>query len=328
MSEVTHPHDRLFKGLLDQPGAAGALLRERLPPQVAALLTDDPPELMPGEYVDEALRDSRSDRLYRARLRAGGDLFFYVLLDHKSTPNASILLQILGYLPRIWWSLVDGGAGTLRSLPPILPLVVYHGARPWTVSLSLREVINAPEGLKSYLPDVRYDLVDLGPIPDPNLSAYPPLRAGLLVLKYSHRDCDAETVLVQAFTDAKDQPALFSMLTVYTTVVYSNVAPAVLRHVIRTVKPEWEETMISIAAREWMAEGWAKGKAEGRVEGEAKGLAEGKAETLLLLLRLRCGPLSPEIEERVRTAGGDQLDVWVRRVAHADSLADVFGLPH
>ena len=33
MSEVTHPHDRLFKGLLDQPGAAGALLRERLPPK-------------------------------------------------------------------------------------------------------------------------------------------------------------------------------------------------------------------------------------------------------------------------------------------------------
>jgi len=102
------------------------------------------------------------------------------------------------------------------------------------------------------------------------------------------------------------------MLTVYTTVVYSNVAPAVLRHVIRTVKPEWEKTMISIAAREWMAEG----------------RAEGKAETLLLLLRLRCGPLSPEIEERVRTAGGDQLDVWVRRVAHADSMADVFGPPH
>jgi len=44
MSRLIQRHDQFFKRLLDQPGAAGALLRERLPPEVAALLDDRPPE--------------------------------------------------------------------------------------------------------------------------------------------------------------------------------------------------------------------------------------------------------------------------------------------
>ncbi|KAF0117523.1 MAG: hypothetical protein FD149_1098 [Rhodospirillaceae bacterium] len=186
MAEPTHPHDTLFKGLLDQPGTAGALLRERLPPEIVLLLADDPPELVPGEYVDEALRDSRSDRLYRMRLQDGGDLFLYVLIEHKSTPDPEIILQLLGYLLRIWRWLIGEGV-SVRALPPILPLVVYHGAREWTVALSLRETLAAPAAIIPYLPDFHYALLDLGPIPDLALSAYPPLRAGLLTLKYSHR---------------------------------------------------------------------------------------------------------------------------------------------
>ena len=38
MTDPTQPHDKLFKGLLDQPGTAGALLRERLPAEISSLL--------------------------------------------------------------------------------------------------------------------------------------------------------------------------------------------------------------------------------------------------------------------------------------------------
>ena len=150
MVEPTQPHDKLFKGLLDQPGTAGALVRERLPPAVVALLTDDPPELEPGEYVDEALRGSQSDRLYRARLKRGGEILLYILIDHKSTPDPGILLQLLGYLLRIWLRWAGGKAEALRSLPPILPLVVYHGSSEWKVPLSLRDAIAAPDAIAGY----------------------------------------------------------------------------------------------------------------------------------------------------------------------------------
>ena len=150
MTEPTQPHDKLFKGLLDQPGTAGFLLRERLPAEISSLLTDDPPELLDGEFIDEALRGSQSDRLFRAALKGGGDVLLYVLIDHKSTPEPGVILQLLGYSVRIWFRYAGGKAEALRSLPPILPLVVYHGASEWRVSLSLRDTIDAPDAIKQY----------------------------------------------------------------------------------------------------------------------------------------------------------------------------------
>ena len=317
MTEPTQPHDKLFKGLLDQPGTAGALLRERLPSDIACFLTDDPPELLDGEFIDEALQGSQSDRLFRALLKGGGEVLLYVLIDHKSTPEPGIILQLLGYLLRIWSRYAGGKAEALRSLPPILPMVVYHGASEWKVSLSLRDTIKAPEAIKQYQPDVRYVLVDLGPIPNEQLSAYPPLRAGLLALKYSHQDGDTEAVLVQAFTDARDIPSLFKMLVVYATTVYASVNPVLLRRAIHKVRPEWEDEMLSIAAKEWKAEG----KAEGRAEGEAKA----KADTLIRQLCRRHNALPPDIESRIRAADIDQLDEWLDRFVDARTLEDVFG---
>jgi len=224
---------------------------------------------------------------------------------------------LLGYMLRIWVRHAGGKAEALRSLPAILPLVVYHGSSEWKVSLSLRDTIKAPEAIKRYQPDVRYVLVDLGPIPNEHLSAYPPLRAGLLALKYSHQDGDAEAVLVQAFTDARDLPSLFRMLVTYVTTVYASVNSDLLRKAVRKVKPEWEDEMLSIAAKEWMAEGKAEGRAEGR--------AEAKADTLLRQLHRRFTVLPNGVEDRVRAAVSDRLDEWLDRILDAQTLSDVFG---
>ncbi|CAK0770957.1 transposase [Azospirillaceae bacterium] len=323
MTDPTQPHDKLFKGLLDQPGAAGALLRERLPPEILELLTDDPPMQEPGEYVDEALRKSYSDRLYSLRLKTGKKLLLYVLIDHKSYPDYGVLLQLLSYIIKIWRRLSAEKTDSFRKLPPILPMVVYHGAAEWKVSLSLRDTINAPDVIKHLQPDFCYELIDLGPIQNEKLSSYPPLRAGLLALKYSHRDGDLETVLMQIFTDVGDERTLFSMLVVYITKVYTDVDSTLLQKVIRKVKPEWEEDMVSIAAREWMAEG----KAIGWIAGKAEGEASGKANMLLRQLRRRFQTLPSHIEERVLKATSDQLDEWSELILDATSLDDIFGSP-
>ena len=79
--------------------------------------------------------------------------------------------------------------------------------------------------------------------------------------------------------------------------------------------------MLSIAAKEWMAEGAAKG----RIEGEARGEAKGKADTLHRQLLRRFTTVSPDVERRVRAADIDQLDEWLDRFVDAKCLEDVFG---
>lgn len=82
--------------------------------------------------------------------------------------------------------------------------------------------------------------------------------------------------------------------------------------------------MLSLAAREWIAEGKVEGIAIGRAEGEARGLHEGQARTLLRQLRRRFGPLAPDVEARVREADGTRLDDWGERILDAHELDDVF----
>ena len=55
-------HDAFFKQLMSEPATAGLFLRERLPPGIAALLSAEPPELLPGSFVDEDLAQHRHAR--------------------------------------------------------------------------------------------------------------------------------------------------------------------------------------------------------------------------------------------------------------------------
>ena len=84
MSEITQPHDRFLKLLLSDPEKADALLRERLPKEIAELLSPDPPELVEGSFVDAELRDHLTDRLFRVRTLHGRVALLYILIDHKS----------------------------------------------------------------------------------------------------------------------------------------------------------------------------------------------------------------------------------------------------
>ncbi|MEO5376098.1 MAG: Rpn family recombination-promoting nuclease/putative transposase [Alphaproteobacteria bacterium] len=53
----------------------------------------------------------------------------------------------------------------------------------------------------------------------------------------------------------------------------------------------------------------------------------GKAEIVLRQLRRKFGPVSPEIEARLRAASSDQLDEWSERLLDARELSDVFDEP-
>ncbi len=71
------PHDGLFRALVSDPGRAAALIRDHLPKRIVGLLADTPPVPLDGSFVDETLRGSQSDMLFKVKLASGDPAFVY-----------------------------------------------------------------------------------------------------------------------------------------------------------------------------------------------------------------------------------------------------------
>ncbi|HYO14664.1 MAG TPA: DUF4351 domain-containing protein [Thermoanaerobaculia bacterium] len=87
-----------------------------------------------------------------------------------------------------------------------------------------------------------------------------------------------------------------------------------------TLTLEELETMLAESIDRWNREI----REQGRQEGWQEGRQEGEARLVLRQLRLKFGPLEPEIEDRVRSADAERLLEWGDRVLTAENLQDVF----
>src|SRR5262249_55823325 len=151
---------------------------------VAALLGPEAPELLSGSFVDDELRQHQSDLLFRVHLKSGDAALAYVLLEHKSSPDAGARLQLIRYVVRILVQWYEENKPRLPP-PPVLPLLVHQGPESWTVSCEFKDLFGTvPPPLQPYLPTFRHALVDLGPLHDSDLSAESQLLAFLKALKY------------------------------------------------------------------------------------------------------------------------------------------------
>ena len=317
MQNLPVTHDAFFRALMDEPGVAAAVLREHLPAEVAALLAPEAPELLEAHFVAAHLRHSQADRLYRARTLDGGELYIYVLLEHKSAPDPEVGVQLLGYLAEIWRRLdrqrLEQGGAVGSGRPPIVPLVIYHGAREWTVPLSFGETVAAYPALRPYLPDFRYALLDLGRVPDERLSGQRIARGGLRVLKYSHRPDGQGAAVLAAVDDLLGSGILVSAF-IYINWAYDAVDRRAIEGALARAPDEQREAVMSVMAQE-------------RERGRAEGEATGKAKTLLRLLDRRFHGVSEAYRTQVLAADANQLDSWIDAVLDAESIDAVFGGP-
>jgi len=327
MAELSNPHDKLFRALLCDPERARDFLRDHLPNAVSGRLAPDLPEILDGSFVDEALSGSQSDLLMKLRLASGGEAFAYVLVEHKSTPDPMLPLQLASYMVRIWKRHAGTGRG---GLPPIIPVVVYHGADRWAVAESLLEMI-APEARDlAYLPGSGYTLRNLGTLDRDALSRNPALWAGFVTLRR-----EALSFLSQIADSLAEGSDLRRQVLEYVLRVY-NVDLETLRDVLRREGQTELEAQMGTIAEALLEQGKAVGFADGETSGIAKGMAEGmtkgmnlgKAEgmatTLRRLLARRFGPLPPEIDARIARAGTEEVEGWLDAVLEAPDLVAVF----
>ncbi|OSM05936.1 Rpn family recombination-promoting nuclease/putative transposase [Magnetofaba australis] len=203
MTDVAQPHDRFLKALLSDPSKAGTLIKERLPKGVAELLSPDSPELVDGTFVDGEFREHLTDRLFRVKTLGGQAAYIYTLVEHKSYPDEWIAFQLLRYMVRIWEQFAKQGH---KRLPPIVPLVVYHGGRAWGAAARFSELLEAEESLLLHLLDFSYGVADLGRIEDDALSQDARLRSALMAMKYAFQSAASVVIMPEIGKGVQGDP--------------------------------------------------------------------------------------------------------------------------
>ena len=337
-------HDALFRVLLEDPDRAATLLREYLPPALSARMADGPPKLIDGTFVDDKSRVTQSDRLFEVTLKDGPPVLVYTLLEHKSAPDHGTPLQLLGYMVRIWTRFAEGKPARLRALPPIVPMLFYHGRSTWTVLQDFGEMVESDADTAPFVPTFRYDLHDLGVGPQEALSGDAPIRAVLSALRYVQRgDAVTREVLTAMLRDLPDGTVLERIVFSYIVEKYEmpldkleaalddakDGETALMDTIAETLRKQGKAEGLAAGEALGREKGKVEGLAEGLAEGEAKGLAEGEArgeaKSLMRLLVKRFGPLPDPVVAQIAAGSMDDLDRWFDAAITASSVEAVFG---
>ncbi len=288
---------------------AGTFLRERLPKEIADSLSSAAPELVDGSFIDGEFRQHLTDRLFRVETVTGRAVYVYVLVEHKSHPDDWIAFQLLRYLVRIWEQAklkLDRG----DRLPPVVPLVIYHGREAWRIPPLFSALVNAEESWREHLLDFRFPVVDLGRIDDAALSRDDRLRGGFLTLKYVFQRGVTHEVVAGIGRALREDPELAKRTLLYLIQAYEELDMDRIHVFSEEAFPGKAEEYKSIFAREMIS----KGRHE-----EASSLFR-----RLLQKKFAAGDLPVRIEEKLAGATLEEIESWTDRILDARTLEDIF----
>jgi hypothetical protein len=284
----------LINQTLQQIDAARALLSRHLPEEIAEHLQFHTLTAVDASLIDTHLRRRFADRLFKIDvspetvLRLGmkvNYIYIFVLIEHKSTDEPYTLIQMLGYLIRIW----ENAVADDQPVVPILPWVLYNGIGPWRASRSLGELIPAPAVWQRYMPAMELAILDISRMDDAKMAGPPILRAALTLLKYG-RSSQLEFVLRRLFEFLADA-------------IQPQQATAVLetlRLYVMSVNPVLgEEKMRDLVSEFWPVQPELGSVADqlikkGEARGEALGVAREKRNTIRMLQAILGLPESPD----------------------------------
>lgn len=322
MSTTENPHDSVVRQTLGRPDVAAGYFRHNLPSELLAKLNLSTLERVPDSFVDPELHPSASDLLYTVDYIGPGNakkkqekLLLYLLIEHKSYPDRMTLFQLLRYMVRIWEEYCGKNRKT-AALPPLYPMILYHGGRPWPYPLNFHSLISTTDPLLlRHIPDFSPVLHDVARLDDDQIQGGAAAEILLLFLKYIFRPDLTEqlpNLLMRAqsmLNNENGREIMFTLL-YYLTEGTGRVNEETLATALDRAAPGGD-TMKS-----FLKKYVNQGRQEGRQEGEVR--------LLLRLLRKRFGDLPGWAEERLHQASCGMLEIWSDRILTASTLDEVF----
>ena len=133
-----NPHDAFFKDILANIAHAKALMRYILPADIVASLDWNKMEPQKDTFITSAGRELRADALFKLPFKeAGKNDYVYLLVEHKSSQQPGINMQLRSYVTHIH--------NNQTGFHPVIPIVFYHGRAKWKRPSRLSDASPLPE---------------------------------------------------------------------------------------------------------------------------------------------------------------------------------------
>ena len=322
------PHDHGYKLLFSQPKVVEELLRGFLPAAWIRRLDFTTLRRGSGSVVTDVLRERHDDVIWSLSWRDSKGkehrFWIYLLLELQSKPDRYMAVRLLTYVGLLLQDLIrtkqlePGGL-----LPPVLPIVLYHGKPRWWPRLDLASLFApVPHEVKRYLPQLSYRLLDAGRLPLDRPGLQDNLVAAALRLETAEaREAVSRLEDLRVLVPA-DLRRIFDIWLDGRFRRYpfgAKLPPGTINlesgTMLEETFKEWEQKMLSQGRRE--------GRREGRQEGRQEGEVQGIQKVALDMLRQRFGPVPKDVRERVRViSSSSELRKLTRRILTAKSLRD------
>ena len=156
-------------------------------------------------------------------------------------------------------------------LPPVLPIVLYHGEERWTAARDVAGLAASPgEHLAPYQPSQRYFVLDIGGYTG-TLPAGRNRMAALIRLARS-RGLDETLVRFAGIAEWLSEPEHEGFMRALWEWLRLVQVPAYCPGLMLPALVNWREsrTMLNQAAKDWSLPYREEGRAEGRIEGGAE----------------------------------------------------------
>jgi hypothetical protein len=315
-------HDHSYKLLFSHPEMVRDLLLGFVHEAWVAKLDFSTLERVNTSYICKDLRRREDDIIWRVRL-ADDWMYIYLLVEFQSQPDHWMAIRMQVYVGLLYQELIKGGHFTdSGKLPPIFPLVLYNGERPWKAAETTAELIEPlPGGLVDYRPDLRYLLIDENRYAGQALPVTKNLTALLFQLENSQapEELQAMVKTLNHWLYAPEQASLRRAFTVWLKKV---LLPARLPGVDLPEVADLNEvnTMLAERVKEWTRQ-W---KEQGVQEGIEQGIEKGRVEVLTKMLELKYGTLPQWAQDKVAQADAKTIECWAGNLFKAETLEEVF----
>ena len=175
-------HDAKFKALFSNRYLMEQLIGGFVDGHLTHRLDIQSLERFPTESVSQDKQGRKykirhNDVMWRVRFTDGSEMYMLLMVEIQSSVDQSMAIRIAEYVIN-WYRYLFHGEST-NQLPPIFPIVIYDGDRPWTAKMKLSDMVTMPDWMKRIMTwiEASYYVIDLrrlyedGQLPSGNVFA-------------------------------------------------------------------------------------------------------------------------------------------------------------